>query len=161
MAKTTVVIPIYNSSKQYPKGSYVTFDNQVFMSIRPANTNQSPYTHNNKWILVIPDNTYPTWNSQWNGIDGYEPGGTVSYFGYLFTRDSSNSWHYVPSTTPTPWTNISYSPGERVTYNGDTFVNIRGSSANRNPYQQKGRWRIIKPDDNPFAYNSNVNYYPR
>ena len=83
VTKTTVVIPIYNSSKQYPKGSYVTFDNQVFMSIRPANTNQSPYTHNNKWILVIPANTYPTWNSQWNGIDGYEPEGTVSYFGYL------------------------------------------------------------------------------
>lgn len=53
--------PDYDSGKQYPKRSYVTFDGQVFVLTSAVNSgnNRDPYSRPNDWRLVIPGGGIP------------------------------------------------------------------------------------------------------
>ncbi|WP_151194459.1 hypothetical protein [Cysteiniphilum sp. JM-1] len=152
----------YNPNTQYPGGSVVVFDNQTFISIQPIDINQTPYSNPQKWILIIPANSYPNWNYQWNSR--YQAGDIITYFGLYFIRNTSGGWTYIDASTitnnPSYWSNKQqYNPGDRVAYNGHIFVNIQTS--NKNPYQDEDHWRIVKENDEPFSYfDSKVEYYP-
>ncbi len=155
----------YNFLLQYPKGSYVTFDEQIFVSLQPINTgvNENPYNNPNDWRLVIPGNTYPQWNTNVN----YYKGDIVTYSGirYVATSDNdvnqtpppSNRWE-VAQFNATPWQGQVYDPGEFVTYSGLTFVNVQKSGKNSNPFDQPVRWRIVIQNNNPLPYNENIFY---
>ncbi|WP_440683725.1 hypothetical protein [Cysteiniphilum halobium] len=158
-------LPDYDSGKQYPKGSYITFDGQVFVSTSAINSgnNKDPYSNPNNWRLVIPGGTYPNWNTDVK----YYKGDIITYNSvqYVAIRNNginkgappNNGWA-VAQFGANAWQSQVYNPGDMVTYNGFTFVNIRRSSANRNPFQQNGRWRVVPPDSLPLAYDSNVVY---
>ncbi len=158
-------LPDYDSGKQYPKGSYITFDGQVFVSTSAINSgnNKDPYSNPNNWRLVIPGGTYPNWNTDVKYYKGDII--TQNSVQYVATANNglnvgappNNKWA-VAQFGASAWQNQVYNPGEMVTYNGFTFVNITKSSSNKNPFQQNGRWRVVPQDSSPLTYDSNVVY---
>ena len=45
-----------------------------------------------------------------------------------------------------------------MTFNGFTFVNIKKSNANKDPYNQSNNWRVVPQDSLPLVYDSSVVY---
>ncbi|WP_150468928.1 MULTISPECIES: hypothetical protein [Cysteiniphilum] len=158
-------LPDYDSGKQYPKGSYITFDGQVFVSTAAINSgnNKDPYSNPNNWRLVIPGGTYPNWNTDVK----YYKGDIITQNGvqYVATADNgtnvgappNNKWA-VAQFGASAWQSQVYNPGDMVTFNGFMFVNIKKSNANKDPYNQSNNWRVVPQDSSPLAYNSNIVY---
>ncbi|WP_018300857.1 hypothetical protein [Fangia hongkongensis] len=160
----------YNSSIKYPKGSYVTYDGQVFVSVRAVNSgnNKDPYSKPTWWRLVIPENTYPSWNTSVY----YFKGDVITENGtkYVATKNNSqsqsappsNRWAVVNSTSASSWQSQVYNPGEYVTYSsgGDTFtfVNIKKSNKNKTPFQQSNNWRVVNTSSANLPYSNKVYY---
>ncbi len=155
----------YDPALQYPKGSYITYDNQVFLSLKPINVgiNDDPYNNPNDWRLIIPVGTYPQWNTDVN----YYTGDIITYNGvqYVATADNntnqspppSNKWDIAQFNTA-PWQAQAYNPGDFVTFNGFTFVNVKKSNAKKDPYDQSNNWRIVPENNLPLVYDANIVY---
>ena len=158
----------YSAALQYPKGTYVIYDGQLFVSLNPVNSGQGkdPYSLPNDWRLVIAANSYPAWNTNVK----YFKGDVITYNGvkYVAIRDNnanqsappSNRWAEVSSDVASSWQAQVYRPGDLVTYNGFTFINVRRSSQSKTPDQQSGRWRIVKLSEASLIYNASVYYTP-
>lgn len=156
----------YDSSKEYPAGSYVNYAGQIFVALSEVNTgqNKDPYSNWSQWRLIIPFCTYPAWNADVQ----YYKGDIITYNGikYVGTMNNgvgkgdppSNGWA-VAQFNPAPWQNQVYDPGEFVTYEGYTFVNVHKSVASKTPFEESDRWRVVLPENSqPLAYDPHIYY---
>ncbi|MDA0912074.1 MAG: hypothetical protein O2809_11075 [Proteobacteria bacterium] len=91
----------YDPLLQYPKGTYISYDNQVFVSLKPINvgTNEDPYNNPNDWRLIIPAGAYPDWNTNIK----YYKGDIVTYNGVQYVAEADQGTNQSPPTSNNKW----------------------------------------------------------